>query len=432
MKKFMKVAVFALAVVMLVSLAACGKKVEDSASAYIDSSENQQRWLKTPDSKLVINPDSASGSQKQALNLGISDDSGNVTDTFSDLLYVLEDRSSNGVGGVEYWSADFSSSSELWMNLDLLDANNSRNDQLDIVVNPDTKTTLFGEGDEFDLDANNLTLVVDVQQCDAPFNIKVRTFGPAAEVTLGNISSPGTYTYNLRKALHVGTNPNMKYGQRLVCFDFVFSSGGSYKFNSFKLMDLNSGLQKAEANVSSTWAPYSISSELAFPNGTAIKAEDFFYGENTVDRVISCIKGGNIVLAGKVYGTAAFDEDQNVITMESSSGNIAIASKRKGDVTFYKTEDDMLGDMNGSSDPAEAQYWTLAIGEVVEPQDEENTGDSFYVAVSLDKTKSAADLSKSSYEGVSSKGERVLKDLPDYWTGLLSEKDISNYITAIG
>ena len=111
MKKFMKVMAFVLVAAMMLSLAACGKKVEDSSSDYADSSENQQRWLKTPNSSLVINPDFVAGasseSEKQALNLGITDDSGNVSKSFNDLLFLLEDRSANGVGGVEYWSADF-------------------------------------------------------------------------------------------------------------------------------------------------------------------------------------------------------------------------------------------------------------------------------------------------------------------------------------
>ena len=45
MKKFMKVMAFVLVAAMMLSLAACGKKVEDSSSDYADSSENPQRWL---------------------------------------------------------------------------------------------------------------------------------------------------------------------------------------------------------------------------------------------------------------------------------------------------------------------------------------------------------------------------------------------------
>lgn len=436
MKKFMKVMAFVLVAAMMLSLAACGKKVEDSSSDYADSSENQQRWLKTPDSNLVINPDFVSGtsseSEKQALNLGITDDSGNVSKSFNDLLFLLEDRSANGVGGVEYWSADFSASSELWMGMADLDANNSRNDALDIVVN-DEKKRLHGEGDEFDLDENNLTLVVDVKQCDAPFTIRLRTTGPAVEVPMGTINSPGTYTYSLRSYLRSGTSQNISYGTRLVSFDFDFSSGGSYKFNSFKLMDLDSGLQRADAKVSSTWAPYAISSELAFPNGTTMKTEDFFYGANTVDRKISCTKNGIIALAGKVYGTAAFDEGENMISMESGDGNIAIISKRKGTLMFYKTEEEMLSGVNGSEDPADAAFWVMQIGDVNAPNEEaEVEGDVFYVSVSLDPSKSVEELRKLSYDGVSSKGERIYSDLPAYWTGLLSEKNISDYITAIG
>lgn len=443
MKNFAKAISFILVAALAFSLAGCKEKLQDSASGYVDSSENQQRWLKTPNSSLVINPSALSGAsadtQKQALNLGILDESGNVAETFNDLVYLLEDRSANGVGGAEFWSADFSSSSELWVGMDALDANNSRNDALDIVVNPDNHPRLFGEGDEFDLDENNLTLVVDVKQCDGPFTIRIRTTSPAVEVPMATITAPGTYMYNLRKILKTGNSQDFKYGTRLVSFDFDFTVGGSYKFNSFKLMDLDSGLQKSEKDVASTWAPYSISSELEFPNATAIKTEDFFYGESTVNRLVSCTKNGIVALAGTVYGTAAFDAAENTITMETSSGNIAINSKRKGSsVLFYKTEDEMLSGVNGSEDPTDAKYWVMDIGELLapnpeaEPDSDEAEGDSFMISVSLDKSKSVDELSKLSYEGVSSKGDRVYKDLPDYWTGLLSEKNISDYITAIG
>ena len=76
-----------------------------------DSSATQQRWLRLPDTSkhvcnLVINPDEYSGGSagnynRLPLNLGILDGEKKVTKTLNDLIFVVESKSANGVGGTE-------------------------------------------------------------------------------------------------------------------------------------------------------------------------------------------------------------------------------------------------------------------------------------------------------------------------------------------
>ena len=94
MKKFSKALALCLAAVLLAGLfTACGKSYNFTSADAVDSSDSQQRWLKYPDSSIVINPAAVDGEDstdrtKQALSIGIGDK------TVDDVLFTLEDASS--------------------------------------------------------------------------------------------------------------------------------------------------------------------------------------------------------------------------------------------------------------------------------------------------------------------------------------------------
>jgi hypothetical protein len=106
-------------IISLLSLFGCGEANMNpgiTSADLADNSDTQQRWLRLPESSLVINPDSyAGGSEKgdflnMPLNIGILDQDGKFKTTINDSMFFMEKNSANGKGGevifTGCWSKD--------------------------------------------------------------------------------------------------------------------------------------------------------------------------------------------------------------------------------------------------------------------------------------------------------------------------------------
>jgi hypothetical protein len=106
------------AALVIALFAGCGGGNNFTCADVVNSSANQQRWIKSFDSNIVVNPNAigaesyTDADEDMSLDLGILAEDGSVAKTLDDVVFFLETSVSNGKGGEEIWAADFTPGAE--------------------------------------------------------------------------------------------------------------------------------------------------------------------------------------------------------------------------------------------------------------------------------------------------------------------------------
>ena len=419
MKHIKKLVISVLLVSMLISLVGCGKTIY-TAKELVDGTENQQRWLKYPESSLVINPDSVNGTYTDtkdlALNLGIVDGK-----TVNNAVFFLEDKMANSLGGNTVATLDFSDKYN-WFNLDSAAADRSVGPKLDVTIDVIGAAYQINqeEAQSLNFDQDNYAVVFDVAQCDAAFNISMYA---GSKKPLGTVSSPGKVAFNLDEALRRGTSFEESLGTQDISIYFEFPSKGNYVINSVEYVRLEEGYQPSENNADSVWAPYSITQTLEYPNTTKATVESYFYDVNTINRKVTVDAPGTLLIGGEVNGTVEYDEMDRVFRITGDGINYVVNSKRVNSdnkVVYYKTDTDLSMGTNGSDDPTGAKYWTMNLGHF-------EAEETFLVSVAASSSMSLDELEKAAYDAVSSKGTTAYNNLESTWNTFLETVEVKDF-----
>lgn len=438
MKKISKVIAFCLVAVMAVGLfAACGNSYNFTSADVVDSSENQQRWLKYPGSDITINPSAVNGTDssdtlKQALSIGIGDKA------LDNVLFTLENLASNGVSGSNEWEADFSPETTPFKGGMSKLTNNSKGSALNVVVPEDVNGKALSasaplsinnpnEARPYDFVNKKYYLVVESGECAEMADIHFYTFNPVCEPLAMSIGSNETKVVCLNDVCEA-SDPALITENTTAYFDIRFKVGGAYQFNSFAVKVIDSGVQPA-ASSSLEWAPYSIKNTATFPNGTVIESQDFFFDTNTVTRRLVANSSGMIVVGGAIADGAAVNyiEKDGVIEIDGANGiNYSVRLGVKDTVKFYASEADMLADKNALDSANGAKYWVSHISDL-------SVGDPVYFAVSASTQEKAITLTGKNKNSTSqSRARKRLETLPAEWDEYIkSHGDVETYIKNI-
>lgn len=439
MKKFSKALALCLAAVLLAGLfTACGKSYNFTAADAVDSSDSQQRWLKYPDSSIVINPAAVDGEDstdrtKQTLSIGIGDK------TVDDVLFTLEYASANGIGGSIEWEADFSPETTKFKNMSSL-TNNSKGSALDIVV-PNTTDDgqeldsynsyiIRGIQDtyQYDFVNNKYYLVVETGECAEMVDINFYTLAPAYNEPLASVGANETKVVCINDLAKRLDEEGLITEGTGAFFDIRFKKGGAYQFKSFSVKVMPSGVQAA-TSAALEFAPYALKNTATYPNGTVVESSDFFYDTNTVTRKVTLTANGSFAVGGKIADGAEFtyNDKEGYVEVNNANGiNYCIKLAKKDDVKFYATEEDMLSDKNALENASGAKFWTAAVSDLT-------AGESAYFSVAASNSEKADALEASAKNGASqNKARKRLETLPSEWDEYIkSHGDVENYIKNI-
>lgn len=438
MKHLCKITAILLTVILAGSLlTACSKGNDFTCADVINRSEDQQKWLRFPQSSLVINPDAIGEGKEDSrdmttipLSFGVQDASGNVIATYDDAFFILEYSCANGLGSevVKQISWDGCKG-------------------LSKVDNLSNGTTLaFTIPDGFDkeiqvrltetmmIDYNDKNLFLSCNIAELPEGASL-IFQPyiidttGRPLTFETWTAPGYYLLNLRSAAeNVGVSPFFDEGNSM-SVQLKTSTPGRYRITDFSIVRLGTGYQKAAKAASTEWAPYYMKSNIQYPNGSAVETTDFFLGANIIGRKITPKAAGDVGFAGKIYGTCSYDSNQNALTFDNGATKYAIFLKRKGTIEYYATYEDLMSGENVLESPEGAAYWALLVNSLAPSEDDTA---SFYVAVAASDTLSMKELLDVGGSSISvTKAKKVYSSLEAYWDSFIAENDVSDYITVI-
>jgi hypothetical protein len=416
-------------------LTSCGESNKNPGITSVDltdASAAQQRWLRLPESNLIINPDAFSGTdssdlKKLPLNIGILDTSGEkatVKYTANDMLFIMEDNSANGKGGTEIFKAIFAGDgANMTYNKTNLNVD-STGEKITMSVNPKCPNVWEGITFKKALDLNldkDVIIDIDIADCQGRMSLKGNLTKPSIADTViaqEDATITGHKTYGLSDVIaKLGVTSGMA---KLNFTIFAIDYDKPVTINSFKIKEIDRGFHVATDNAKTEWSPSAIKSTLTYPNGSYLETTDFFIDNNTIGRKIRAVDASTLTLGGKLAGKATYDSKANTFNVEADGFKYVIAPKRKLNVAFYDSEADMLAKINGSPEAKETSaYWCVGFG-TMQPDDEVN------IAISMSTDLSIEEMNGLVKDGTSSiKTKTMMEDRIAYWDEYLVNNEIT-------
>lgn len=422
-------AIFLIAVIAFsfVSCSNNGPKVNHNFTVddVIDASPSQQKWLRKPDSIVVINPDAIDSDSynnidgKLSLTVGITDESGNINKKLSDVLFVLEPTYANALGGEEVWSCKWDDTDNvLFIKRTDPHATASydyKNATFDVSTWADTEAfdengnlmawaSYSGETAEFQLtfyshyffmanygvpynSEKQYYLIIDCEVSDKdvqyPKVWAVRGYydHKVTEISSNYLAKGGDYCDLVEDAKHrlgffyinineIASSFGGKKATEYVYPTLFLEREGVFKFNKFAIREVDPEVKYGDASTTShQWAPYYMSSTTMYPNGTVVKMQDVISGKNSVCRMMECVSPGVVEYAGYLNGgTPTYEKvssSSSAMTVKGSDFEYCLFFNYYGKVTYYDSETDLLNKENGSEEPkASSQYFLLEVSRI--------------------------------------------------------------------
>ncbi len=435
-----------IAIVLILILAfafsACSKGNDFTCADVVNASANQQRWLRSFESNIVVNPEAIGAEEytdadgKLGIDIGVTDADGNIVKVLNDVVFFLETNYANGKGGEVVWSAVYTGS----------DANATFNVKADATNTSDGSTAIITCGPENGASVtpkrhkqtlDNLTeyyLVVNVTSMSSAevkddgtigepeLGINGTLTNPIAKLDIADITTPGSYVYALNGLAFDGTETA---ATRVFIPRLDFEKYCSYTVNEYSIKTFAPGFTYADAKMNNVWYPYQIVSAQSYNNGTALKVEDMIIGENSVTRAVTTEMGGTAYIAGLIDGnTVVYDDKADTLQIKGDGYEYSICCKRNAGITYYDSEEDMLNDTNGSAEyKSTSKYWVMA-------QVTLSVGDTFNIGISA-----AADGVDTVQEAKNAVLNATIKkfesDIETKWNEFIAKNDVSDYIQNI-
>ena len=443
-----KILVVLLAVLTLASVL-CGcsniKNKDYTAAKFEDSSVSQQRWLRDPETDLVLNPaeyqnGESSNKNRLGLNVGYIDESHTVLHSFDDILFLAESSAANAASGDEFFKA-------VW---DLNDPEcNLKYSATRLTVDTSVpgRTAIDGiiaaSSSSFDdaiiqfKDTLNyrwdveLLAIVDVQSLSQDTEWGLQISVSAGSNRFGRVlqadgEQTGKFVFNISDVVkgnlkNADEQPSARMNLMFrVCTKDDSELQPRIVLGDYKILAIPKTINYSSSSSASSWAPYALKTSLSYANGSAVKVEDFFAVDNTdeanifknvVARKITYTDASQLYLCGKLEGKVSWDDTKVLISAEGDEYSYVIAPKRKQGLEFYASESDMLNRTNGSETPDENTcYWSLPLG-IAEADD------TAYAAVAFGKAGESIEALGEKAKAVitSTKAEKYLDRAVKFW-----------------
>jgi len=437
-----RIIAIALIFVLAFALSACSKGNDFTCADVVNSSASQQRWLKSFESKIVVNPeaigaeDYTDANGKLGIDLGITDAEGNVVKVLNDVVFFIETNYANGRGGEVIWSAVYTGS-DTNATFTLKDDGTNTSDGTTAIVTcgPENGASVGPKRHKQTLD--NLTeyyLVVNVTSMSSSevkddgtveepeLGINGTLTNPIAKLDVADVTAPGSYVYALNGLAFNGTETA---ATRVFIPRLDFSKYCSYTVSEFAIKTFAPGYTYADAAMTNIWYPYQIVSAQSFNNGTALKVEDMIIGENSVTRVVTSEMSGTAYIAGLIDGNSAvYDDKADTLQIKGDGYEYSICCKRNNGITFYDSEEDMLADVNGSAEyKSTSKYWVMA-------QVSMTAGDTFNVGIAA-SADGAETVQEAKDAVLNSTIKKFRNEIETKWNEFIAANDVSDYIANI-
>lgn len=424
---------------VLAVFAGCGGGNNFTCADVVNSSASQQRWIKSFDSNIVVNPNAigaesyTEADEDMSLDLGILAEDGSVAKTLDDVVFFLETSVSNGKGGEDLWVANFTPGEENLRGVARLENNSSDGKMFSATVPEGMSLNIRAKsGTELNF-IDKIYMVMDVGSLTAESEFSVvcgANWGVGDFNVFEDINAPGVYVAELTQAFidtcvkanneEPDTSKNVK-----VTPQFNMQDNMSLLLNSWAIRSIPLSFQKATKAMTNTWYPYQIVSSQEFDYGVALTTTDMITGENAVTRKVACDLNGNVYVAGYLNGgTATYNEKNSVVTVTGDGFEYSICVKRSGEIAFYDSEENMLTNTAPSAEPkATSQYWTIS-------QTSYGVGETYNigVAASLTAGTTASDAKDAASAATLKKFEA---NAVSKWDEFIAANDVSDYIVNI-
>lgn len=413
--------------------------VEDT----IDSSENQQKWLAYPNSNLIINPNSDADASSAELIVGIKNESGEIATVLDNVFNIYEANASKlSTGdGTLFYTADFSAATGRYNNMyteesrNCLSRNDSVADALDITVRETAITERqyasleitdnSAAGLAWDFREKNYIAVIDVAEVAENGTVVLgATSNPALYISdIYTITEPGRYVLLLNEDVMTDSG-NVIEDHSYLCPRFRFTAAGDYKFNEFKIYEVDKGATLPVSS-SSTFSIASLTNALSFDNGSSAEVSDYFANESVITRRISITEEGKYVIWGKVIGDAVYKDYAKAIVGTIGNYNYAFKPSVKGKMYFYNSVEDLTSGTNALASIDGAAYWALETNELV-------TGTNVYLGFCVSDKYSADEVYQQALTAASIPySNDTFSNLEDFWNSYISENNVDNFLENI-
>lgn len=448
-------------VVLLLTLslfAACTPKKTYSVNDFVDNSAKQQRWLRSPLSTLVVNPDAITSEDtytaadgRLGLSLGLSDESLNITKTLNNILFFVESEASNGKGGTDYWVADYNEEGNI-RGLTSVPFNESVDNYLSISTDDKgcemssaTPIAVLSEnGEKYYMILEIGSIVSSASEEDQAkeptgitplYNLnnsmengafstssKYQSMGQASMSAAAKLTAPGIYIYELSRIFNEFPNG----GTRNLRLRMSFTKNASFIINKLIVKTIPDGYSFGSTASQYTWRPYSITSSQEYKNGLALTTEDVLTSKNGITRFVTCEAGGTVAMAGDLNGgTATFDADKMIITVAGSGFEYSIYSQKPGTIYYCESEEDLKNSVLTTEQTATSKYWVYTISPV-------QATDSWYIGIGCG-SEAGTTASVAREAANSAKYRQVMGNVETTWNDFINtSKDIGKYIASLG
>ena len=484
----MRKTIIAVMLIMAIALsfAACGNQGNAFSSADVaDSSATQQRWLKNPDSTLVINPNAIGAPEykdadgKLGLEIGITNKNGKIVKTLEDVFFVVEPTWANGKGGEEVWAADWTeetvnfylrthpeATSEIILTtVDQLEEYDEEgtlqryvkrengsielqlwlNQHYELVAkyavpveSEDTDYFVLVDCEISDKDrwnAKKTKSYPKVWQIRGYFDDEPtvnRKIYRGDDYTYASILEyvtkvPGYYYENVNEAAEAYAGANKT---KFVYPTIFLEREGIYKFNHYSIRAIDKEVKLGSGATKYEWTTYNIKSYQEYDNGTVLEAVDLITGPMAVTRELKGVLGGAAYYAGSLNGgtptvTTSTGAINTTMTVKGDGFEYTVAIGALGTVQYYNSYEDLMNMNNGTEEPtAESKYWLYVTDSRVTPDGTAYIG----IAASV----SGEDTVKAAQEAGKSKTFRKrMADLEAIWDEYIASNDVRDYIANI-
>ncbi len=475
-----------LIIAIIMSFAACGSQGNSfSSSDVADSSATQQRWLKNPDSTIVINPNAIGNTEYKdadgilGLELGITNANGKIVKVLEDAFFILEPTWANGKGGEEVWASDWTeetvdfylrthpeATSEIILTtVDQLEEYDEEGTlqryvkrengsmELQLWVNQhyelmakypvpvdggDTDYFVLVDCEISDKDRWNAKKTKSYPKIwqirgyfdDEPtLNKKIYRGDDYTYATILEYvtKTPGFYYENINEAAAEYTGANKT---NFVYPTIFLEREGIYKFNHYSIRAINKEVKAGSGVSKYEWNTYNIKSYQEYDNGTVLETVDLISGPMAVTREIKGVLGGGAYYAGSLNGgTPTYTTNTGAInttlTIKGEGFEYTVAIGALGTIQYYNSYEDLMNMDNGTAEAtAESKYWLYVTDSRVTADGTAYIG--FAASVNGEDTIAAAQEA-----GKSKTFRKRMADLEAIWDEFIASNDVRDYIANI-
>ncbi len=433
MKKILKVFALLLSFVMVAGLFACDKSISNNFTIadLVDASENQQRWLADPESKLVVNPAAKDGTSVIGANGDLAVSLASGANTVNDILFFLEPSWANGGNSTDYLCRFYYTGDKAVRGLTTCQNPVLEETKISTDV-PEDNSASLSCADRISIDlANDNFLVIKVDDlsvvtegCYASVSVLLRI--GTKDITVDNIVKPGVYVYNMNDIY----KDSELFDETATTVDKIYikytlSKGSHFVISDYYAVAIDVENCKGTTPVVSEFGGFYIKSTQSFPNGTVLEVTDSIMG-NSLSRSVVCTKSGSVAVAGAINGTATYDAEENVINVDCGSYKYQVDARRHRDISYFDSYEDLIANANAKSAPSSStKYWAMAFDMIVE-------SNAFCVSATISDTASFAEMAASNdIASATSQVKKYLKTGADRWNSFIASNDVSGYFQNI-